>query len=418
MKILWFTNTPSLYDQEKHYYNGCGWIESLEEIIRKRSEIQLAVAFFHPKDSVKTIKNGVTYYPILQLSKKKNPIRSIYKNWFGKIEQEEYQKIYLKIIDDFQPDTIQVFGTEGPFAKVLEFTKKPVLVHLQGLINPYANTYYPIGCSKYDFLFSKIFLFKNLIGSSPIFGYKRFIAQAKREKQIFQKLKYVCGRTEWDYQIARLYNPNIKYFHVEEVLRSFFYEKSSLVKTNSRKKFLILSTLSPTIYKGIDVVFKTAQKLIDLTELDFEWRLIGIDDKTDLVKFFEKKTGIKYSSAHIKLLGKMNPEEIIKQMLEADLFVHPSYIDNSPNSVCEAQMMGLPVIACNVGGLSSLITHNDTGILIPSNGVYELVRYISLLEGDPSLRMFLGERGKEKAMLRHNREQIVDSLLKVYSEII
>ena len=48
-------------------------------------------------------------------------------------------------------------------------------------------------------------------------------------------------------------------------------------------------------------------------------------------------------------------------------FFHPSYIENSPNSVCEAQILGLPVIACNVGGLSTIISHNHSGILIPSN---------------------------------------------------
>ena len=53
MNILWFTNTPSLYEQGKHHYHGGGWIESLVEIVRERSEIKLAIAFFHPSDNVK-----------------------------------------------------------------------------------------------------------------------------------------------------------------------------------------------------------------------------------------------------------------------------------------------------------------------------------------------------------------------------
>ena len=66
MKILWFTNTPSLYEQGKHYYHGGGWIESLKKLIRKRPGIELAVAFFHPTDNKKIFKNRVTYYPILR----------------------------------------------------------------------------------------------------------------------------------------------------------------------------------------------------------------------------------------------------------------------------------------------------------------------------------------------------------------
>lgn len=47
MKILWFTNTPSLYPNGKrNCYNGGGWISSLEQLIRKNSGIELHIAFY------------------------------------------------------------------------------------------------------------------------------------------------------------------------------------------------------------------------------------------------------------------------------------------------------------------------------------------------------------------------------------
>ena len=49
MKILWFTNTPSLYmpQSKKNVtrYNGGGWIESAEKEIRKIDGVEHAVAF-------------------------------------------------------------------------------------------------------------------------------------------------------------------------------------------------------------------------------------------------------------------------------------------------------------------------------------------------------------------------------------
>jgi glycosyltransferase involved in cell wall biosynthesis len=417
MKILWFTNTPSLYDQGKHHYYGGGWIESLEEIIRKRQEIELAVSFFHPTNYDNEIRNGVHYYPILRLSAKRNPIRTILNNWRGNIEETDYCNSFKEIVEKFNPDVIQVFGTEGPFALIQELTEIPVVVHLQGLINPIVNTYFPVGYSKWDFLFYPRFLIKNVIGSSYFFNKKRFQARAFREKQILSRLQFVCGRTEWDRQIATLYNPRIRYFHVDEVLRPVFYEKSLFVKTIANKKFIILSTLSPTIYKGIDVVLKTAKTLKELTDIDFEWRIIGLESKSELLQFFQKKVGVDCESIQIKLLGKMSPEKIINHMLESDVFVHPSYIDNSPNSVCEAQMIGLPVIACNVGGVNSLIDHKQNGILVPSNGIFELVYYLKLLSENNELKSILGEKGKEKALFRHDKERIVERLLAVYKEI-
>jgi glycosyltransferase involved in cell wall biosynthesis len=417
MKVLWFTNTPSLYDRGKHHYHGGGWIESLEDLISKRPEIELAIAFFHPNDNKKVKNDGVCYFPILRKTGKKNPVRSLINNWCGRLEHDDYQKTFSNIIDDFKPDVIQVFGTEGPFALIQEFTKVPVLVHLQGIINPILNSFYPSGFSKWDFILNPRLFFKNLIGSSPFFSYKRFKTQAEREKKILAKLNYVCGRTEWDREIVEFFNPIVRYFHVDEVLRPVFYEKSSYTNPNKTEKFIILSTLSPTIYKGIDVMLKTAGILSEMTDVEFEWRVIGLDTSSDLLHLFEQKLGKQHQSVGIKLLGKMSPEQIIDQMLNADVFVHPSYIDNSPNSVCEAQILGIPVIACDVGGLSSLIDHKESGILVPSNGVFELVHYLKLLRMDNDLKSKLGERGKEKAQVRHEKERIVETLLAVYKEI-
>jgi glycosyltransferase involved in cell wall biosynthesis len=417
IKVLWFTNTPSLYDHGKHQYNGGGWIESLEEILREQSKIELAIAFFHPNDNKKVTRDKVVYYPIKRENGRKNPIRSILNNWRGTIEEPEHYKAFLKIIDDFKPDVIHVFGTEGPFAYIQNFTNIPVVVHLQGLINPYLNTYFPVGYSKLDFVLSRYYFLKNLIGTSPVFNEKRFKAQAKRERKIFEKLKYVFGRTEWDHQIAKLFNPNIKYFHIDEVLRPVFYKRSSEVRKNDSNKFIILSTLSPTIYKGIDVVLRTAYQLSTLSNIEFEWRIIGLDESSYLLKFFERKEILQHRIVNIKLMGKMDPNQIVDEMLKADVFVHPSYIDNSPNSICEAQILGLPVIACNVGGISSLIKNDETGKLIPSNGIFELVSLLKNFTTNQTEFDRLGENGKNNAIYRHDKQKIKTQLLQFYSII-
>ncbi len=64
MKILWFTDTPSLYKKNTKGYNGGGWIESLEQIIAQQKDIELAVSFFHSDDCFKSKQGRSTYYPI------------------------------------------------------------------------------------------------------------------------------------------------------------------------------------------------------------------------------------------------------------------------------------------------------------------------------------------------------------------
>lgn len=417
MKILWFTNTPSLYNQGKHHYHGGGWIESLEEIVKDRKEIELAVSFFHPSDKEKVIKKGTSYYPIYRKSGKKNPLKTVLSNWDIKFEEEKWDDKFLRIIYDFQPDVIQIFGTEEPFAKIQELTKIPVVIHIQGIINPYLNAYFPVNYSKWSFLLNKNYFFNNLIGNSPAFGKRRFAAGAKREQNFLSKAKYVMGRTHWDKMLAEMYNPNVQYLHIDEVLRPVFYQVDKAPKLRSNQQFKIISTLSPTVYKGIDVVLKTAKQLKELTNFDFKWEIIGLEENATLLRHFEKAEKINHKEVNIIFNGRKSPEEMIEMMWQADVFVHPSYIDNSPNSVCEAQLLGLPVIACNVGGLATLVEHDKTGFLVPSNGVFELVHFLSQLMDDDNLRIKIGQQGRQVASQRHNRDKIVTALLIVYSKL-
>ena len=227
MRVLWFAPTSSQYDKGSHYYHGGGWIESLEQTFRDhQSEAKLAISFFHDKDYQKRERGNVTYYPI-QTTKKGN-ISKLITNWSCKIDPGEYVKKFLEVINDFQPDVIQVFGTENSFAEIQRHTNIPVVIHLQGLINPYDNAFYPPGVSHYNILTHSPFFKNHLLGNSFLFEKKRFERKARRELEYFKNSKYLIGRTHWDKMVSSTLAPQATYFHVEEILRTSFYEVNSM----------------------------------------------------------------------------------------------------------------------------------------------------------------------------------------------
>lgn len=114
----------------------------------------------------------------------------------------------------------------------------------------------------------------------------------------------------------------------------------------------------------------------------------------------------------------MNEEELTSQLLRSSVYVHPSYIDNSPNSLCEAQMLGLPVIATNVGGVSTLISNGETGFLVPANAPYELAYLIKQLQQSQDLQTTIARKGAAAAALRHDRDTIAKALLSTYETIV
>ena len=112
MRVLWFTNTPSNYLQGTNAYNGGGWISSLESELRKHKDVNLGIAFLLDGHPEKVEREDVVYYPIHH--KFKGILERLKEKLFPKNQREFYYiNEYLKVINDFKPDIINIFGTEG-----------------------------------------------------------------------------------------------------------------------------------------------------------------------------------------------------------------------------------------------------------------------------------------------------------------
>lgn len=408
MKVLWFTLTPSLYKTTtNHPYFGGGWIESLQKIIETDNNIDLAIAFFH-SDTVFKVKQGATtYYPIALREGTWNKIKN---NLFLNRSDREEVDYFHRIVNDFNPDLIHIFGSERSFGLLCNSVKVPIVIHVQGLLNPVFNSYFIPGMSKFDFLLSNNTGFLRIIYNSHTL--RLWTHACKREKLILSSCKYFLGRTNWDKELTSLYSPDSSYYYCSEILREVFYKNAW--EKDRNKQFIIATTISKVTYKGFDLVLKTAKLLKELTDIDFEWRVIGLSGN----RFMENKTKISAKSVNIKYCGVLSSAKLCDELLDADVFIYTSYIDNSPNSVCEAQILGMPVISTNVGGIVSLIVHDKNGILVPANDPWTLCSYIKQIFNEPGYARKLGENARQIALSRHDKERIHQDLKKAYSFIL
>ena len=407
MKVLWFTNTPSLYKISDKGYNGGGWIESLEKLLSTKKNIELAVAFFHNDREFKVIQGTTVYYPISLYNSVLKKIK--HSICLSKSDQSELD-YFQNIIDDFKPNVIHVFGSERSYGLLSKFTKIPVIIHIQGVLNPYKNAFYAPGISKLDLI--KSYFFRPLLLLPFLNGIRIFNHNAKREVAIMSNTKYYMGRTQWDKDVSQLYAHNSIYFYCSEVLRDAFYLAAAWTKP-VRKKFVIMSTISKSTYKGFDLILKTAKLLKQYPNFDFEWKVFGVKEYRE----WERYLGIESKEVDVHLMGVVDSATLIRNMQESNLFVHPSYIDNSPNSICEAQMIGLPVIATNVGGIASLVDNHETGLLVPSNDPYTLASRIVKLKNEPDVAVRMGINARYVALVRHNKEMILNDLLNIYTQL-
>lgn len=411
MRILWFTNSPCNFFSKGGGYNGGGWMTALQTEISMKVEINLGICFIGNGQPSKVEKEGVIYYPVPTAYKnKKNKILDILNpNDLTRDEVlwDHYKRFFKATIDDFQPDIIHIFGSELYMGLASMVTDRPCILHIQGIISLSSYAFLPWGVSTMSYI-----LKDGIRGAYSNWQYLNYWNRsAYREKQIFKHLKHVIGRTQWDKNAASILNPNVHYHYGGEMLRACFYEPSI---RNIPERLTITTTSSGATYKGFDLVLKIANILTHECKLDLVWNVYG--DITP--RFFEKLTGIKHKNVNVNICGVATAEELKASMLNSTLYVQPSYTENSPNSVCEAQILGLPVVATNVGGTPSLVEHNKTGFLFPATDPYMGAYNIMQIYNNKELNIKMGSEGEKVALARHNKKTIIETLLQTYIEVI
>ncbi len=405
MRVLWFSVTPSLYD-EKLYG---GWVASLERLIKSQCpDIKLGIAFEHNDRCFKMDKNGTTYYPIYKSSSFINKLDILFHfdaKW------RLLKPHCIKIIQDFKPDIIQCFGSEWPFALITQDINIPVIVHMQGFSNIYRLS------SSMCLRLSDIYKYYhyNLIRMLHYwYRSKKGVASDLQEQKLMKMNHFFMGRTDWDRNIVKYYSSDAKYYYCPEAIRPEIIHSTRIWSFKPRKKMRLVTISSASSLKGNDLILRTAN-ILKQFNFDFEWRISGSKDS---LKFFESILGLRHDNLNIKLLGYISSEQIIDELANADVYVHTAIIDNSPNSLCEAQLIGCPVISTNVGGIPQLVDNGKTGILYPYNEPHTLAFILMNIFGQKDLLERISTNELIVSHERHDEVKIVERLHSIYNEII
>ncbi|MEG0020433.1 MAG: glycosyltransferase, partial [Oscillospiraceae bacterium] len=94
-----------------------------------------------------------------------------------------------------------------------------------------------------------------------------------------------------------------------------------------------------------------------------------------------------------------------------------STIENSPNSIGEAMLLGVPIVASEVGGVPSIFTGGEDGVLYPLTEGEKAKEGILEMFKNPHRAQEYGRCAKAHAMKTHNVEATTDGLIKIYSDL-
>jgi len=165
------------------------------------------------------------------------------------------------------------------------------------------------------------------------------------------------------------------------------------------------------VYSGIinvdfpDEIPQKDQRDIKILFVGFNWERKGGDV---LLKAFEQVNyHFPYTELHIvgctpminkrgvKVLGKLNKEELEKELKECHIFCMPSYREPSAVALIEAAAYGMPIVATNVGGSSDRVIENFNGFLTNPGDYKDLSRKLIFLVRNLDIAKEFGKNGRE-----------------------
>jgi glycosyltransferase involved in cell wall biosynthesis len=126
-------------------------------------------------------------------------------------------------------------------------------------------------------------------------------------------------------------------------------------------------------------------------------------------------------AGHVDFRGRVSDEELRQAYAAADVFVLPSVLDARQDTeglgvvLLEAMNYSVPVIASDIGGITDIVQHERTGLLVPPGDEPALGNALTRVLSDTTLSRWLGEAGRRRVREAFSWDAIVGRWEEVYA---
>ena len=415
MKILWIVNLiPTILSSAIGVSTDVlgGWVESMAEELKKSPEIELYIACkCENGERFDEVVDGVRYLSVAYTQS--TPINDI-------------ENRIREIIKDVKPDLVHIEGTEFLHAlatiNICYELKIPSVTSMQGILNGQYN--YQCGHLQIDdLLFSKKnFMPGLLLHLRKTRWYKKRLVH---ERQVIEKSQNILGRTTWDKAHSYTLNPRARYYTCNRNLRAPFYEKNWDINKIERHSIYVGNGYYAL--KGVHFVVEALPQLIKEYP-DIKVYVAGYKpfDENDKRSFIKKGYGTYLKNLidklgvadHIVFTGPLKADEVAERLSRVNAYVLCSTIENSPNTLGEAMLVGTPCVAAYVGGVSDMAEDGKEALFYRSDDPSLLAWNIKRVFDDDNLALELSQKGKKRASITHNPSLNAQKLVDAYNDIL
>lgn len=418
MKILWITNTPLEILGERLYGtrpNGL-WMSALLQDFIKENSYQLIVATSATvSDTIRLEEKDVVYYAI------PNQVPLLYDE-----NEKSNSFAWKKMIEQEQPDLIQVWGTEFThgLCALRVAGEIPSIIYMQGYLQSIAR-HYLAGMTTYEL--KKSVTIRDVIKHDSIAKQQqKYIVSSRKEKEMIELSGKIICENDWCEDSVKALNPDVEVYRCPLSINTVFSEKKWNIE--NAEPHSIICTASGYPLKGLHMVLRAVSLLKNLysdiklyvpgpkmvADDSVQWQL----RKRGYAKYVEKLIKELGIEGNIVWLGMLSQEQLAEQYEKTRVFVLSSSIENHASSLKEAMMVGTPSIATFVGGVPEYVRHGENGFLYRFEEYEIMARYIKRLFEEDELAVRVSETGRVDMLKLHGNMNVFDTMVEIYKDIV
>lgn len=410
-KVLWFS---SLITHQNRCTTGT-WHDTLSRLLANSGRYAIGnIAFSDVPNVIEQNIDGIKQW-VLPYPKKFTASGT---------PRKSYIHTMSRIVDDFNPDLIHVWGVEG-FSGLLtarRTIKHPAILEIQGIKGEIAKVYQGglSGIEQRQCLGIKEILTLRSINKER----QKFLDWGLREKEIIKGHRHILTQTTWAESHVKAINPDCKTYLSKRALQINTMDAKKLERlySPSRKKQLFVSAAYSAPFKGLHTAIRATAHLRKAVP-EIELRIAGDHVRSGIrkdgyIRWLESIIRELDISSNVKWLGALNADQIRKELEDATAFILPSFLENCSTSMQEAMAVGTPVVASYVGGLPSLAQDEISALFFPAGDDVMCARQVMRLIEDVELTKKISENSLEISKTRNDPESILYSLTSTYSEVM
>lgn len=329
-----------------------------------------------------------------------------------------------------QPDLLQIFGTENDHAvwALESFAPQKTLLYIQGLAGP---------CGEHmaDGLPPRFLRRQRMkerlaarTGGATVRQLREgLLEKGEAEKKVFALARNVLGRTEWDKAFTASVNPQARYYKLNEILRAPFYSGGWQRDPLRRPRIFVSQGNTPLkgLHRVIEALPAIAARYPDVQVDVAGWPpprkgallqpvMNWLAEYPGYLDQLARRLGV---ADRIRYTGVLNAEAMKTCFLQSSVFLLPSSLENSPNSLGEAMLLGMPCAAANVGGVPSMMEDKKEGLLFDPARPDQMAQAVLALLDDPAGAEAMGKAARARAMADHDPKAIAAAQMALYNQL-